>query len=571
MENTLTGYASISKPWMKYYSEEVINMKLPEATIYSYLKEKNKENYNKTAIEYFGNTYTYSELISKIDQCAESLCALGVKTGDIVSICMPTTPEFVFLFYALSKIGAISNMIDPRKSAKEIEEYIREVDSKLFFCIDVIHDKIGNLDSCDTISKIIVLTVYESFKQPLKQILKIKDSLGKKKIKLVKEISWNSFLTNEGTTYEATYVKNTPVTIVRTGGTTGKSKGVVLSNDNINCGAFQCEYSGLDFKDKGTWLDIMPPFIVYGVGNGLHLPLSMGMKVILMPKFDPTQFDKILLKHKPNYMAGVPSHWGYIVNSKMLDGVDLSFIKTPIVGGDKMDYTLEEKVNEFLTKHNCKTKIIKGYGMSEVDAAVSVCTTNKTNKLKSVGIPLPHSVIEIVDPENDVILGPNEVGEVRISGPNVMLGYYKNEGETEGIMRESSDGIKWIYSGDMGYMDEDGMLFVLGRYKEMIIRPDGFKVYPSSIEEVILKNPSVSECKVVGIRDNKESQGEVPKAFIILKAENADSNITKIKNEIKNLCEKELAEYSLPVAYEILDTFPVTAIGKIDTLKLKEM
>jgi len=567
----LTEYSSTGKPWMKYYSEDVINMELPEATIYSYLKERNKENSNKTAIEYFGNTYTYSELISRIDKCAESLCSLGIRAGDIVSICMPTTPEFVFLFYALSKIGAVSNMIDPRKSAKEIREYITEVDSKIFFCIDVIQDKITDLGTIDAIEEIIVLSVYESFKQPLKQILSIKDSLRKKKVRLEKEISWNSFLANNGNAHEAAYKKNMPVTIVRTGGTTGKSKGVVLSNDNINCGAFQCEYSGLDFKDKGTWLDIMPPFIVYGVGNGLHLPLSMGMKVILMPKFDPTQFDKILLKYKPNYMAGVPSHWGYIVNSKLLDGADLSFIKTPIVGGDKMDYTLEEKVNDFLAEHNCKSKIIKGYGMSEVDAAVSVCATNETNKLKSVGIPLPHSVIEIVDPETDVIQEPNHVGEVRISGPNVMLGYYKNEAETNGIVKESLDGIRWIYSGDMGYMDEDGMLFVLGRYKEMIIRADGFKVYPSSIEEVILKNSNVSECKVVGVRDSGESQGEVPKAFIILNAENANSDKTKLKNEIKHMCEKELAEYSLPVDYEILDSFPVTAIGKIDTLKLKEM
>lgn len=562
--------AYIDKRWMKYYSDEIINMELPKDTIYGYLKEKNKNGMQRTALSYFGNEYTYENLISKIDMCADALYSYGIRKGDIISICMPTTPEFVFVFYALSKIGAVSNMIDPRKSSKEIEEYIEEVQSKLFFCIDVIHEKLININNLNCIQNIVVLTPYESFKTPIKQILTFKDQFGNKRTKLSKEISWKYFLESAKTVaVETKYDTNMPVAIVRTGGTTGKSKGVVLSNDNINAGAFQCEISGLDFKDRGTWLDIMPPFIVYGVGNGLHLPLSMNMKVILMPKFNPQKFDEILIKQKPNYMAGVPSHWGYVISSSKMKGVDLSFIKTPIVGGDKMDYTLEMQVNNFLLEHNCSSKIIKGYGMSEVDAAVSVCTTNNTNKLKSVGIPLSHSIIEIVDPETNENMPIGEIGEVRISGPNVMLGYYNNAVETEKVLRKDSNGVSWIYSGDMGYLDEDGVLFVLGRYKEMIIRPDGFKVYPSSIEEVILKSEYVSECKVVGVRDYTESQGELPKAFIILKDNVIESD--QVKNSIVRLCESELAEYSLPIAYVILRKFPVTGVGKIDTLKLKEM
>lgn len=558
------------RPWLKYYSDDVINTELPHNTIYGYLKEKNRTGLCRVALDYFGNTYTYEQVISQIDKCADSLYSFGIRKGDIVSICMPTTPEFVFLFYALSKIGAISSMIDPRKSPKEIEEYVEEVHSKLLFCIDAIDEKLIDVNRLECLEKIILLTPYESFKAPFRQMLKLKDRIGKKVNKLNKVISWELFKKyNREKAVACKYEADYPVTIVRTGGTTGKSKGVVLSNDNINCGAFQCEYCGLDFSDKGTWLDIMPPFIVYGVGNGLHLPLSMGMKVILMPKFEPTQFDRILLKYKPNYMAGVPSHWGYIVNSKLLINADLSFIKTPIVGGDKMDYSLEKQVNEFLANHNCKVKIIKGYGMSEVDAAVCVCTSNDNNKLKSVGIPLSHSIVEIVNPETDEVLGSNETGEIRITGPNVMLGYYKNEAETQQVMKKSKDGIIWVYSGDMGYLDEDGVLFVLGRYKEMIIRPDGFKVYPSSIEEVILKNKYVSECKVVGVRDNSESQGELPKAFIILKEGMTDIDFKK--NDIKKLCENELAEYSLPIDYVVLDAFPTTAIGKINTLTLKEM
>lgn len=570
-----TGYASIDKPWLKYYSEEVIKSELPSDTIYSYLKNKNKDGLERTATEYFGNKLTYKQLIEKIEECAKSLTSLGVKKGDIVTICMPTTPEMVFVFYALSKLGAISNMIDPRKSEKEIEEYANEVDSKLFIGIDLVGEKLRNLKQNTSVENIVIVTPYESFKTPIKQIIKMKDKIQSKTKRFIdtKEcLNWDEFI-KKGKIYKENivdeiYIEDYPVAIVHTGGTTGKAKGVILSNDNINRCAYQCEISGLDFKDKGTWLDIMPPFIVYGVGNGLHLPLSMGMKVILMPKFDPTKYDKIILKHKPNYMAGVPSHYGYLLTSKKLKNVDLSFIKTPIVGGDKMDYTLEKQVNEFLENHNCKTKIIKGYGMSEVDAAVSVCVTNEVNKLKSVGVPLSHSNMGVYDPETNKELTYNQPGEVRITGPNVMLGYYNNEVEENKILHTDEIGRKWIHSGDLGYFDEDGNLFVQGRYKEMIIRPDGFKVYPSSIEEIILLHPQVSECKVVGCRDYKESQGELPKAFIILKDNIKDEQ--KILEEIKNICINNLAEYSLPYNYEIREKFPVTAIGKIDTIALKK-
>jgi len=563
------------RPWLKYYNEEVQNAKLPEDTIYGYIFSKNIKEQDRIAIEYFGNKLTYKELFHKIEECAKSLVAIGVKKGDIVTICMPTTPEMVYMFYALSKIGAISNMIDPRKSAKEIEEYANEVKSKIFLGVDVASEKYKNLKENTSVENIIIATPYESFVSPLKQILKLKDKLSAKTKRFVdtKEcISWNGFIKlgkNMPLTKNIKYIKDMPVTIVHTGGTTGKAKGVILSNDNINCGAFQCEISGLDFKDRGTWLDIMPPFIVYGVGNGLHLPLSMGMKVILMPKFDPTKYDEILLKHKPNYMAGVPSHYGYLLGSKKLEGKDLSFIKTPIVGGDKMDYTLEDEVNKFLKEHNCQSKIIKGYGMSEVDAAVSVCINNDVNKLKSVGIPLSHTNIGIFNPLTNEELSYNEEGEVRISGPNVMLGYYDNKEEEAKITYKDKFGTTWICSQDLGYFDEDCHLYVKGRYKEMIIRPDGFKVYPSSIEDVILLHKDVSECKVVGCRDFSESQGELPKAFITLKDKNR--NEEKILEEIKVICQKELAEYSLPFDYEIIDKFPTTSIGKINTMALKEI
>lgn len=573
IQGPITGYASVDKPWLKYYDENVITDELPECTIYDYLIYKNKDSLERTAIEYFGNKYTYKELINQIDKCAKAFKSYGIKKGDVVTVCMPTTPEMVFIFYALSKLGAVSNMVDLRKNVKEIEEYTLEVNSKLFIGIDLISEKMNTLKNTTMVENIVCISPYESFNPILRNVLKLKDKLNleKNQPKSNNFISWKQFLKHGENIVENEKIKyesDIPVAIVHTGGTTGKSKGVILSNGNINKCARQCEICGLDFKDRGTWLDIMPPFIVYGVGNGLHLPLTMGMKVILMPSFDPKKYDEILLKHKPNYMAGVPSHYGYLLNSKKLDGVDLSFIKTPIVGGDKMDYNLEKQVNEFFMQHNCKTKIIKGYGMSEVDAAVSVCVNNEVNKLKSVGIPLSHTNMGVFDPETNEELKYNQDGEIRITGPNVMLGYYNNETEENKILH-IVHGKRWINSGDLGYFDQDGNLFVHGRYKEMIIRPDGFKVYPNEIEDVVMLHNDVSECKVVGCRDYNESQGELPKVFVILKdtAKNKDYDV--IIQEIKKLCSSKLAEYSMPFDYEIREKLPVTPIGKIDTIALK--
>lgn len=567
IEGPPTGYATIDKPFLKYYSEEVISSDLPQNTIYGYIKDRNMSELDRIAIDYYGNTLTYSELISKIDECARALYVNGVRRGDIVTICMPTTPETVFMFYALSKIGAVSNMIDPRKSAKEIEEYTAEVGSKIFMGVDLALGKLSNLKNNTDVDKIIIATPYESFKKPIKQVFNLKSRISNRKYG-IDYLSWDEFIdTNRliNDVDEVIYDKNMPVTIVHTGGTTGRSKGVILSNDTINAGAYQCEICGLDFKDRGTWLDIMPPFIVYGVGNGLHLPLSMGMRVKIIPAFNPKDFAKILLKYNINYSAGVPSHFNYLIEDKRSQNADFSFWKTPIVGGDKMDYSLEKDASKFLTSHN-GVPVIKGYGMSEVDAAVCVCAVDEVNKIGSVGIPLSHSNIGIFDPETGRECGYGEIGEIRIFGPNIMEGYYNNPLEQEKILHTYFNE-RVIYSGDLGYIDKDGCLFVIGRYKEMIIRPDGFKVYPSSIEEVILQHPDVSECKVVGCRDFTESQGELPMAFIKLKNKNRDQG--EIKKEIEDICNKELAEYSLPFDYEMKDEFPVTSIGKIDTLELK--
>jgi long-chain acyl-CoA synthetase len=601
----MTGKPSIDKPWLKYYDEEVLNKKLPEKTIYEYITENNKKYPNRIALNYFGKKITYGQLLKNIDQTARAFRAYGIREGDIVTICMPTIPETIYVYYALSKIGAIANMVDPRTSKEGIENYINEAKSKMLIMIDVAADKARDAKKKTTIEKIITVSptdslplgimlkkaskdinsIYEDKKEAAKSkhekepkkkdiILDYFNDMKKNESSFSKSgecIPWSKFFkSGKKENYEPypNYEKDKPLLIVHTGGTTGPSKGVVLSNFSVNAASFQCENAGYDFKREHSWLNIMPPFIAYGIGNGLHLPLSCGMEVILIPQFDPNKFDELLLENKPNHMVGVPSHYGNIIHSKKLKNEDLSYVIAPTVGGDKMDENLEKETNEFLREHNCEYKVVKGYGMTEVNAAVAACTSNETNKIGSVGIPFPNTTISIFDPKTGEELGYNEKGEVCITGPNTMLGYFNNDEETNKILRKHEDGNVWVHSGDIGYMDADGNLYIVDRLKRMIIRPDGFKIFPSLIEDVVVKHPLVQSCKVVGLRDFSFSQGKLPKVHVVLNE--TDRNPEAIENEILMLCEEQLPEYYWPCEIEFNESLPLTPIGKIDYLKLEK-
>lgn len=338
-------------------------------------------------------------------------------------------------------------------------------------------------------------------------------------------------------------------------------KGVMLSDESLNASVVQCELSGFDFKRHHKWLGVMPPFIAYGVVNGMHLPLCNGMELIVLPKFDPTKYDEILLKYRPNHIAGVPSHYNTIIHSAKLQNADLSFLLSPIVGGDGAEVHFEEEVNRFLNAHNCPTNLIKGYGMTEVCAAITATAKNEFNKVGSVGIPFTHSIVAVFENGKELPYGQN--GEICMRGPHVMMEYYKNEGETNIVFKKHEDGLVWVHSGDIGSIDEDGCVYIQGRIKRLIIRHDGFKVYPTLIESVVANHPAVQACCAVGKKDDGHNQGKLPVVFVVLKPEYRKSQ-DSIRTALAEYCEQELPEYALPVGFYVRDSLPLTAIGKVD-------
>ncbi|SFQ41302.1 long-chain acyl-CoA synthetase [Butyrivibrio proteoclasticus] len=556
----LSGYPSIDKPWLKYYSSEAINSILPKCKIYDDIWNNNKNNLDDVAINYFDSHISYGEMFSNIEGAAKSFSNMGVRKGDIVAVVSVTLPEIIYTFYGLNRIGAISNMIDPRTSIEGIRNYIEEVSAKVVVVIDLAYSRVAQAVVGTTIENIIVVSPSDSLPF-IKRHLYL---MGNKVSIATGCFTWREFIASgkETNLTDTDYIENECCVIVHTGGTTGMPKGVMLSNENINAGAKQCDLSGFCLNRGDRWLGIMPPFIAYGICNSLHLPLSIGMELIIIPKFDPNTYDKLLIKYKPTHIVGVPSHYQKVVDSKKVKNLDMSFILSPVVGGDGIKEEHEKEISSFLLSHGCGTNLIKGYGMTEICAAAAASAQMTYNKTGSVGIPFTHTTISVFDKETGKELTYNQEGEVCMKGPHVMLGYYNNDVATKEVLKKHEDGSIWLHSGDLGYIDEDGCLFIKGRLKRMIIRHDGFKVFPTQIENVLEEHEAVKDCCVVGHSDTVHSEGCLPVAFIVL--ENGVKESEGLTDELRSICERELPEYALPVEYNYIPSLPLTSIGKID-------
>lgn len=557
-------------PWVQYYNKEEKSLKFTDKTIYDFLKEcVEEEYYNLIALNYFGKKITYSQFFNKIEHISKSLLYLGVRSGDVVTICMPNTPEAVESFYATNRIGAVANMVHPLSAPEEIKNYLIESKSRIMIMIDFDYEKVKDILDETLIHKVIVVSAKDSMPKYLQFGYQITRGYKIKKPRLSDKdyISWKDFLLL-GINYNKTIVNNMKsedvAIILHSGGTTGTPKGILLSNFNFNAETQQCFYNVKKVQPKDKILTILPVFHGFGLCVCVHCPLCLKAETILMPEFDNKRFTNIIKKDNPNVLAGVPTLWESMINSKELENADLSFLKYVISGGDSLSEALEDKINTFLRSRGATISIGKGYGMTE-SVAATCFTIDGVNKPGSVGIPMTKNDYCICLPETQDVLPFGEEGEICVSGPSVMIGYLNNEKETNMVLQKHDDGKIWLHTGDMGYISPDGFIFFTQRLKRMIVS-SGFNVYPSQIEEVIEKHPKVLKCSVIGIPHPHKMH--VAKAFIVLKSN--EKATAKIKKEIKELCQQNLARYSWPKEYEFRESLPKTLFGKINYKELEK-
>lgn len=550
----------LKTPWYKYYDGVREHLEYPTYSIYSMLKESVNKYGKSNSYNYFGKTVSYEEFDAQIEETAKAFKANGINPGDIVSICMPNTPEALMAFYAINKIGAVSSMIHPLSAENEIKHYVNLTKSKVIVTIDLAFNKINHIINDTGLEKVILVSVKDSM--PLGLGLAYSLTKGRKVNveKSDKTIKWHEFIESGKKYTGETFHEGKPedtAAILYSGGTSGFPKGIELTNYNFNSLAISGTEACHILKPGDKVLAIMPVFHGFGLGICIHTTQYFGGCSVILPQFNAATFDQLLTKYRPNVIAGVPSLYEAMLRNKKLDGVDLSFLKCVISGGDSLSVSLKQKIDTFLHEHGAMIQVREGYGLTE---CVTGCcmTPEKYYREGSIGIPYPDIYFKIIDPSTMEELPYGEDGEIVINGPTVMKGYYNDPEESEHILKTHEDGKVWLHTGDLGYMDEEGFVYFKQRIKRMIVS-SGYNLYPQYIENIIDQVPEVLMSCVIGI--DHQYKVQVAKAFIVLREGIEDT--PEIRSKIRSHCEQNLVQYSWPYAYEFRKELPKTLVGKV--------
>lgn len=567
-EEKLNKKNNIKTPWLKYYKEGVpAHLNYPKGTMVGYFLEAVARYPENIAIEYYGRTYTYRAFYEMIRDTAKSLKSQGVKEGDTIAICMPNTPEAILMFYAANMVGALVSLIHPLSAEKEIQNYINGSGATFLLSLDLVYDKVHNIVDNTCIKKIVIASAGDSLKTIKKFLYKFKNRGTVPKIELTDDImTWNEFI-NYGYDYQGEIAclkgANDPAVILYSGGTSGDPKGILLTNMNFNALALSCHKMIEQSGEGESILAILPIFHGFGLGVCIHTTLGCGMRVVLVPNFNPKDFGKLLHKHKISIVCGIPSLFESLTKTSMGKN-DLSKLKSAISGGDFMSKDLKNKVDTYFREHGSNAEIRVGYGLTEASAAICVTPTGEYRE-SSIGVPFPDTYIKVVRVGTHDEVPYGEDGEICISGPTVMMGYLNNLEETIQTLQIHEDGRTWLHTGDVGSMDKDGFVYFKQRVKRIIIS-NGYNLYPSYIETIINSHPDVFTSTVIGIPHPKKVQ--VAKAYIVLKDGVKPSK--DVEKSIRLHCEKNLARYSLPAVYEFRESLPKTLVGKVAYRELEK-
>ena len=532
--------------------------------------ERIAEKYpNVIAYDFMGSHTNYRRCVEEIHACARALRAAGVKENDRVTIAMPNAPQAVSMFYAVNMVGAIANMIHPLSAEGEIEFYLNDSKSVAALTLDQFYGKFANIRKNTPALKTLIVA---SIKDALNPVMKLGYALteGKKVPKLPEDgdyITWKQFIANGKQFTGDPRVKRVgeqPAVILYSGGTTGVTKGILLSNLNFNALGAQIIATNPIYSVGDKMLAIMPMFHGFGLGVSIHSMLVNGGRCVLVPRFTPQTYAELLRKHKPNFIAGVPTLYEALLRLDGLDDLDLSCLKGMFSGGDSLPVELKKRIDAFLKDHKATIEVREGYGTTECVTA-SCLTPSGLAREGSIGIPFPDTYYKIVMPGTEIEVPYGQEGEICLAGPTVMMEYVNHPQETADTLRKHADGLTWVHTGDLGVMDKDGYIYFRQRIKRMIVT-SGYNVYPSQIEGILDKNECVHMSCVIGVKDPYKMQKV--KAFIVLKPGYEPTDETREK--IMDYCRKHIAKYALPYEIEFRDELPKTLVGKVAYRILEE-
>lgn len=558
----------VQAPWLKVLGDLPSHLDYPRCSMFAMVEKMAEEHPDLGAHVFFGKRTTYSEMVERIHICAKALKAHGIGKGDKVTIALPNCPQGLWMFYAVNMVGAIANMVHPLSSENEIEYFINQSESRFAVTLDQFYGKFETIRGNTKLETLLITSI----KGEVGPLVRFGYDLteGRKHPKVPDDapvILWNDFL-SDGMSFTGEYRDesddNETSVILYSGGTTGVSKGVCLSSYNFNALTRQIVGVNPGYSLGDRMLAVMPIFHGFGLGISIHTTLSEGGCCILVPRFTPDSYVKLMLKYKCNYIAGVPALFEALIRMPKMKKADLSFLKGIFSGGDSLSIELKKKMDKYLYEHNSKVKIREGYGTTECVTA-SCLTPIHHAREGSIGVPLPDMYYKIMEPGTTKELTYGDIGEICVSGPTVMIGYNGHDEETADTLKHHPDGMKWVHTGDLGSMDKDGFVYFKQRLKRMIIT-NGYNVYPSQLENVFDAHEKVHMSCVIGLPDLIRQQRI--KVFIMLK--NGIEPSPEIRDELMEYARKNIAKYALPHELEFRDSFPQTLVGKVAYRLLEE-
>lgn len=551
---------NVATPWLESYGEVAPNLDYSEKTISGAVLETAAREGEFPALTFMGKATSFSRLAEETDRVARSFYALGVRPGTRVLVCLPNVPQAVFCLYGLNRIGAIPTMVHPLSAVSELVFYMNEASCSIAVTLDQFYGKFLEVKKQHPIDKLIVCRVSDELSFPLNIGQKLLTERKFPKVKGENDIVWNDFL-ELGKSVTDGYVAEkdfrSEAVVLFSGGTTGTTKGIMLSDLNFNALAWQTANMANKEVHHSKMLAAMPVFHGFGLGVCIHTMLFIGGTSILVPRFNVKSYAKLIRKTQPNFIAGVPTLFEAITRNKYLDGADLSCLSGVFSGGDSLTIELKKKFDAFLAAHNASVRVREGYGTTE---CVTACCLTPYNKEKegSIGIPFPDTYFKICKPGTCDEIPFGEEGEICLTGPSMMLGYIGHEEENKETLRTHEDGHVWLHTGDLGRMDNEGFIYFSQRMKRMIVT-SGYNVYPSQLENIIEGHPAVQRSYVIGVKDPLKMQRV--KAFVVLK-ENCPAD-EDMRKSIMQHCKRHIAKYALPAEIEFRESLPTTLVGKV--------
>lgn len=561
MENTA------KTPWKDYLGDVPMHLDYFEGTMFEAVAEIARKYPKNVAFDFMGKPTTYPELVKNIELCAKALKTIGVRENEKVTIAMPNCPQAVYMFYAINRIGAIANMIHPLSAEKEIEFYLNESGSHVAITLDQFYGKFQRARKNTHVNNLIIASIGDALSAPMRAGYWL--TQGRKLEKIPTDapiIRWNDFLKMSRSCADPAVERKSddPAVILYSGGTTGTTKGIVLTNKNFNALGQQVIATNPMFRPGDKMLAAMPIFHGFGLGVCIHTMLTQGGRCILVPRFTPKSYAKDLVKHRCNFIAGVPTLYEALLRLPDMEGADLSCLKGVFSGGDSLSIELKKKFDKFLYDHKATIQVREGYGTTET---VTACCLTPTHIYKegSIGLPFPDTYIKIVEPGTDVEVPYGQEGEILLSGPTVMKEYMHHPEETAQTLRTHADGLTWVYTGDLGTMDEQGFVYFKGRAKRMIVS-SGYNIYPAQLENILDAHEMVQMSCVIGVPDSYKMQKV--KAFVKLVPGVQPTEATKAV--LMDYCRQNIAKYAMPYDIAFKDEMPKTLVGKVAYRVLEE-